>query len=224
MMNYVLLVLLQLIMGVAFGFYLSRTESNLSKAEVKLGVATVLVVAGIVLFRVETPSLEGALMNLLSVASLLGGVMAGEWLHIALVRRILSQVDKDMIFESINALVTEVRSELVNPTISQKANTEIQLMETLRILNAAEHNARAFQQHDLAAKVDKLSDLCVQFARIGEDLTEAAEYDVRCSNVSFRIERIAWETLRKMEFDIQCDLRKRWNTILYAVRTVQTRD
>lgn len=223
-MGYVLLILLQLMIGVAFGFYLSRTESNLSKLEIKLGIATVLVVAGVVLYRVEAPSLEGALLNLLSVASLLGGVMAGEWLHIALVRRILRQVDKDLIFQSINALVTEVRNELIHPTADQKATTEIQLMETLRILNAAEHNARVFRQHELAAKVDRLSDLCVQFARIGEDLTEAASQDVRCSDVSNRIERIAWETLRKMEFNLHRDLGKRWNTIVYAMRTVHTRE
>lgn len=225
MMNYLLLIVLQCVIGATFGFYLSRAESNLSKVEIKLGVATVLVVAGVVLFKVDAPSAEFALMNLLSVASLLGGVMAGEWLHIRLVKHILRKVDKNMIFESVNDLIVQIRRSVLDAHQPNKPELDRQLVETLRVLNMAEQNARAFKQVNLAEKVSKLSELCEEFAGLGEELAPTNSKErIICSDMSLRIQNLAWETLRKMEVNVQKDLGKHWNTILYAVRAVHTRN
>lgn len=225
MMNYLLLVSLQLVIGMAFGFYLSRAESNLTKTEIKLGVAAVMIIAGVILFQSDMPSAELALMNILSIASVIGGVMLGEYLHIRLVKRILRRVDKEMIFESINELTVEVKASVVEPTYTQRAKTETQLMDTLRVLNMAEQNAKAFGQMNLAEKVSKLASICEEFVEVSEAL---APYDsvigVQCSDLSVRLKDLAWETLRKMEVNVQQDLGRNWNTIVYAVRTVTTRD
>lgn len=222
MSEYVVLFMVQLLIGSGFGFYMSCSETRVSKTEIKLCLATILFLSGIALFSVEQIGVTTTLAVILSIGSLTGGIMLGEVAHSAVVGRVRQKMDKNRLYRAINDLVQQIERNTGAEDEYEGPSVNWYMHRTLIVLQEAETNAHMLKQDELAQRIRMLSDVCVQFVEAGKGMEQENEHTrQQYLALSRKVKSCAWDTLQKAEIEMERGLLRSWNTFVYAVRTVQ---